>query len=85
MKKNKFKVGDLVTLSAAGAKMSQNWRYRGGFGIVTDAGNHYADSYPIACFWQTTREGWSHKGAAYFKTYELKFVKPDKKCPRQSD
>ena len=79
MKKNKFKVGDLVTLSAAGPKKGQNWRYRGGFGIVTGSATHDGDKYPITCYWQTTREHWNTNGEAYFKPYELKFFKPDKK------
>ena len=77
MKKDKFKIGDLVTLSAAGRKAGQNWRYRKGFGIVIFVGNRKIDAYPIDCYWTTT-DGWTTK-QANFKQYELKFFKPDKK------
>ena len=77
MKKDKFKIGDLVTLSAAGRNAGQNWRYRKGFGVVTRIECPKARSYPIECFWQTT-DGWS-TNQSHFKQYELKFFKPDKK------
>ena len=76
MKKDKFKIGDLVTLSAAGRKAGQNWRFKRGFGIVyaIKSSQHH---YPIDCYWQST-DGYSTKNAN-FKQYELKFFKPDKK------
>jgi len=77
MKKDKFKIGDLVMLSAAGKKAGQNWRYRKGFGLVTHIGNRKTNAYPIDCYW-TRPDGCTIK-QANFKQYELKFFKADKK------
>ena len=73
MKKPKFKVGDLVQLSAAGKKIDTNWMIarRGGFGLVvkvTDKG----DQWPIHCHWP--KNGRAKKDHV-FKEYELKKLK----------
>jgi uncharacterized protein YodC (DUF2158 family) len=65
----KFKVGDLVTLSAAGYRVEQNSPVRIGFGIVLST-DKTKTKYPIACQWFNgdRRDYW-------FKEYELKFFK----------
>lgn len=70
MKAWKYKVGDLVILSAAGRKSKQNGDVLTGFGMVIQVSEHWSDSYPIRCRWvggliemQT------------FKEYELKRFK----------
>jgi uncharacterized protein YodC (DUF2158 family) len=72
--KNKFKAGDLVTLSAAGKKAISNIELIGGFGfietIMTDKPNPVP--YPIKCKW------WKEDMTVctgHFKPYELKFYK----------
>ncbi len=71
----KFKIGELVQLSAAGYKANQNWRFREehgeavAYGIVMSYSSRH--SFPITCFWfggQATSNG----EKATFKTYELK-------------
>tara|TARA_Y100000034_G_scaffold116247_1_gene154363 strand:- start:400 stop:606 length:207 start_codon:yes stop_codon:yes gene_type:complete len=62
----KFKVGDLVTLSAAGRKAQQNYSVKTGFGVVLLIDD--VRDYPIKCAWfGGKRDEFS------FKTYELKF------------
>jgi len=52
-KKNKFKVGDMVQLSAAGSKLNHNGSWYGGFGIIKKIATHneygWQHEYPIAC------------------------------------
>ena len=72
MKKNKFKIGDLITLSAAGHNLSCNWAHRGDMGIVVQIMSNVENPYQIR--WILKRQR-----AAWYKQYELKFVKPDKK------
>ncbi len=67
----KFKIGDLVQLSAAGKSVDQNSHMIGGFGIVTFIGESYA-SFPIKAEWYN---GVQHSGTTCFKAYELKFYK----------
>jgi uncharacterized protein YodC (DUF2158 family) len=73
--KSKFKVGDLVMLSAAGKRSQQNEDFIGGFGfienIVTDKSDRYW-AYPIRCKWW--KENLDIVNAS-FKPYELKFFK----------
>ena len=64
----KFKVGDLVTLSAAGRKANQNYEVRNGFGIVLLIKENR--DYPIKCAWFGGR-----RDEFAFKAYELKFFK----------
>jgi uncharacterized protein YodC (DUF2158 family) len=64
----KFKIGDLVTLSAAGKKANQNYDVKTGFGIVLL--NQAAGEYPIKCAWFGGK-----KDEFRFKAYELKFFK----------
>ena len=68
----RFKVGDLVQLSAAGKKSSQNEHALGGFGIIYSIGESYAD-YPIHCEWSRPHQG--RRNRINFKPYELKFFK----------
>jgi len=78
--KSKFKAGDLVTLSAAGAKSQQNEEFVGGFGFIEtiDEGelqsmsNSRSSVYPIKAKW------WDKNMRVHnvnFKPYELKFYK----------
>ena len=73
--KGKFKKGDLVCLSAAGGNLSQNWRYAGGYGIVT--GESPSVGHPLAVFWYSDQKAIPDQDA-YFKPYELKRFKSDK-------
>ena len=75
MKKNKFKVGDLVELSAAGKKNEGNALCRGGWGMVMKI-DVSGSKYPIICQWPTKnyRLDKSHR----FKEYELKRLRPKK-------
>ncbi len=72
--KSKFKIGDLVKLSAAGRKSQQNSHLVGGFGIVTYLKESYA-SYPIQVEWQCDTFIPDESRSACFKPYELKFFK----------
>lgn len=68
----KFKIGDLVTLSAKGRQSSQNKAVLDGFGMVLEIKSRprRPTDYPIKCQW------WgAHKSAMRFKEYELKFYK----------
>ena len=79
-----MKVGDLVVLSAKGAKLKHNWRYYEGFGIVLEVFKT-KQYYDFAIQWFC--EGRSvHNKRVWFKRYEIKKLKPqksqtDKKCP----
>lgn len=74
---NKFKVGDLVTLSAAGSKIQQNWGLVGGFGIIVDLSGPSV-GWPVWTKWfggdYSVPKSQFPKDA-YFKPYELKFFK----------
>ena len=70
--KNKFKIGDLVTLSSAGRSSQQNSHLVDGWGIVTLLKESYAN-YPIQVAWYLDSDGETRN--ACFKTYELKFFK----------
>ena len=76
--KNKFKPGDLVTLSAAGEKTAQNEECRGGFGFIKAVwlvahGRPSAHKYPIRTKWWTKDLRVIEN--MNFKPYELKFYK----------
>ena len=70
---NKFKIGDLVTLSTAGRKIKQNSHAFGGWGIIRDIKESYS-SYPIVAAWWGC-ENESDGISISFKPYELKFYK----------
>ena len=91
--KSKWKVGDLVTLSARGVRIEANWnlwrfqdnkdgshqRVTEGFGVVTRISTSGA-GWPVLCSWfgsSLVAPGSNHA----FKDYELKRYKSDKKCP----
>ena len=65
----KYKVGDLVTLSAAGRKSQQNEDVMTGFGLVTKIGDSWS-RYPIRCRWVG-----GEVETQTFKEYELKKFK----------
>ena len=74
--KNKFKIGDLVMLSAAGRTSQQNSHLVDGWGIVTLLKESYSN-YPIQVAWYGGH-GCLVSGEvrnACFKPYELKFFK----------
>ena len=74
MKKNKFKVGDLVELSSAGAGNNGNFLCRGGYGMVTEILD-WGAKYPIVCNWPNKQ----HNNKEHrFKEYELKRLKVKK-------
>ena len=67
----KFKIGDLVTLSAAGRKMQQNRSVLDGFGMVVEVRrSSSSNDFPIKCQWFGKR-----KSGMRFKEYELKFYR----------
>tara|TARA_R100000008_G_C3444099_1_gene95970 strand:+ start:132 stop:332 length:201 start_codon:yes stop_codon:yes gene_type:complete len=66
-------MGDLITLSAAGRNLSSNWAHKKDMGIIVQISSNYENPYQIR---------WIHskwQRAAWYKQYELKFAKPDKK------
>jgi len=67
----KFKVGDLVTLSAAGRRMEQNSCVFCGFGIVVLIGDRR--DFPITCQWFS-----GDRSDYWFKEYELKRYRGEK-------
>ena len=73
MKHDKFKVGNLITLSAAGRNLSSNWAHKEDMGIVVQIVSSVENPYQIR--WIQSR----FQRAVWYKQYELKFVKPDKK------
>ena len=75
---NKFKVGDLVELSAAGAKNDGNILCRGGYGMVIKI-ESWGSKYPIVCHWPTKDRSCSTFAKEHrFKDYELKRLKVKK-------
>ena len=79
--KSKFKVGDLVMLSAAGKRVDQNSYALGGWGIIREVGayNNWiksSDNYPIKAQWYNgDRFGKDWTRSMCYKPYELKFFK----------
>tara|TARA_Y100001973_G_C5207872_1_gene342964 strand:+ start:9115 stop:9354 length:240 start_codon:yes stop_codon:yes gene_type:complete len=70
----KYKIGDLVELSAAGRKNNHNPRFsRSGFGVITDYCMY--DKFPIHTKWFTP-DGKMKSFSA--KQYEIKKLKPTK-------
>ena len=78
--KQKYKIGTLVELSAAGAKADQNQSYVGGFGIVV--GFVPCRKYPYTTKWMKTGKAFPVEnihGGQVFKGYEIKKLKAVKK------
>ena len=70
MSKLKFKIGDLVMLSAAGRARSGNIAVLGGFGFVTEVFDF--SNYPVrTTWWRANMTMTTHP----FKEYELKKFK----------
>ena len=65
-----MKIGDLVTLSAAGRQRNGNWSVRKGIGIIVQINS--MRKYPIVCEWPLKTSGSTQH---HFKRYELKKVK----------
>ena len=74
----KFKVGDLVQLSAAGKARQGNLRCHGGFGFVIEI---QGGSYPIRTKWYKADMSMSSHP---FKEYELKKFKKKLDTSRSS-
>jgi len=77
----KFKVGDLVVLSAAGRRVGHNSYARGGWGIIKEINNKNphiknSDDFPIKTQWYSG-SGWveGNTRSIRYKPYELKFFK----------
>jgi len=73
-----MKVGDLVELSAKGRQRKSNARYLGGVGILLEVSNN--TYYTLGILW-IPKKGRMKNKIGWFKRYEIKKVKPDKKCP----
>ena len=71
--KPKYKIGELVTLSAAGLKNEHNCGHLTGFGIVMEYHNHHSFPYKLRWF---NKEKTNVEFAA--KEYELKRYKAKK-------
>jgi hypothetical protein len=67
----KYKVGDLVMLSAAGKARNQNWRALGGWGIIKRIDKKPYDCFPIVTEWY----GVDRTRSMNYKPYELKKFK----------
>lgn len=65
-----MKVGDLVTLSAAGKKVDANWECIKGFGIIFKICKVSNHQWPIFCYWVGGK-----RDIMSFKRYELKRFK----------
>ena len=65
-----MKVGDLVTLSAAGRKITQNFEVREGFGVIVKMCDESNAAYPIFCHWVG-----GERDVMSFKRYELRRMK----------
>jgi len=68
----KFKIGDLVTPSAAGAKVVGNTSVVGRIGIVVSI---ESGQWPIKVKWLGNIQGLHSGGRLPMKEYELKFAK----------
>ena len=76
-KRNKFKVGDLVMMSAAGNNVQQNSHLMNGWGIIieiTEPSATTVPNYPIKAEWYSEKAEIGNVRAR-FKPYELKFFK----------
>ena len=80
--KSKFKVGDLVMLSAAGKRVDQNSYAVGGWGIIKEINpdkfpyRKSSEHYPIKAQWYNgDRFGEDWTRSIRYKPYELKFFK----------
>jgi hypothetical protein len=73
-----MRVGDLVELSAKGKLLKGNSDFVGEVGVVLEVmGNGY---YDLGIRWFSKRY-YSHSRVTWFKRYEIKKIKADKKCP----
>ena len=72
MNESKFKIGDLVQLSAAGKKVRQNdqFNYDGAWGMVV--GYEKSNQFPIVCHWFGTPRAYVGADTATFREYELR-------------
>ena len=76
--KSKFKAGDLVILSAAGARMQQNFECRGGFGFIETIDEWELKNPSQGEMWPIKTKWWTKDMkvlSVNFKPYELKFYK----------
>ena len=73
-----MKVGDLVELSAKGAKLRSNQKYVGGVGILMEISK--CSYYTLGILW-IPKKGYMKNKIGWYKRYEIKKCKADKKCP----
>ena len=73
-----MKIGDLVELSAKGVKLKSNQKYVGGVGILMEISDH--TYYTLGILW-IPKKGYMKNKIGWYKRYEIKKVKTDKKCP----
>jgi hypothetical protein len=73
-----MKVGDLVTLSSKGNTLKGNKMFIGGVGIVMLV--YEGQYYDFGVRW-FPKKGFASNKVTWFKRYEIKKLKPDKKCP----
>ena len=71
---SKWKIGDLVELSAAGKARAGNWTVRRGYGMVIELDVGF-NKWPVMCHWPM-KDGAEKKHS--FKDYELKRLKVKK-------
>jgi len=73
-----MRIGDLVELSAKGKSLKGNSDFVGEVGVVLEVmGNGY---YDLGIRWFSKRY-YSCRRVTWFKRYEIKKIKTDKKCP----
>ncbi len=73
-----MKVGDLAELSAKGKTIKSNRKYLSGVGILMKIAK---DSYYTLGILWIPKKGYMKNKIAWFKRYEIKKMKSDKKCP----
>ena len=73
-----MKVGDLVELSSKGRQLKSNRKYVGGVGILMKITE--GTYYTLGILW-IPKKGYMKNKIGWFKRYEIKKMKTDKKCP----
>ena len=80
IEKQKYSIGTLVQLSAAGAARHQNWNCVDGFGIITEFNQYAKYPYSSRRFGKKMVEAQLHGDSGpVFKGYEIKKLKAVKK------
>ena len=71
-------VGDLVELSSKGRSLKSNRKYVGCVGILMEIAD--GGYYDLGILW-IPKKGYMKNKIGWFKRYEIKKMKTDKKCP----